>query len=112
MSGPRAQEHLERMVAMSKDGGQTWDLSPNAQATITWAAAELRRLAGVESELQQARARVAELETGVKAALYAYVYAYRAWDRDECESAKFANVLGAIADPLRAALTPKPEAGR
>lgn len=53
--------------------------------------------------------RIAELETAARTAMDAYAYAYRQWDADKCESAKYANTLSAIAAPLRAALKLKLE---
>jgi len=41
-SDPR--EHEARLHAMRDDGGNTWDLSPNDEAAIAWALAEIESL--------------------------------------------------------------------
>lgn len=39
-----AAEHVDRLLAMLHDNGQTWDLSPNDKSAIRWAMDELYRL--------------------------------------------------------------------
>lgn len=68
------------------------------QADAHWSGASL------VMQSATALSRVPRLVAALREAHSAYLYAYKAWDADECESAHYSSTLHAIGDPLRKAI--------